>query len=176
MADNLEKVHAETLRGGPRGIVGDPPPDVGLETGEVMGPMPPAGEGSEEPLPLVGPIAPDANDLEDDPYNLPITHEVTLEGALDLASLLCQLYSPLSACARFPAGISKCRVSSLTGWNLHTKSVRCPLRQSVRGNCGYTDIHVKGLDTISFGFFFLHFDLSLVYQFPPTDLDFLLQG
>ena len=79
--ENLEKVHAETLRGGSRRVDAEPPPGSGQDVGEVVGPTPPAAEEAAEPLPLVGPIAPEAGDGEDDSYNLPITHEVTLEGA-----------------------------------------------------------------------------------------------
>lgn len=33
-----------------------------------------------EEEPVVGPVLPQAEEAEDDPYNLPISHEVTLEG------------------------------------------------------------------------------------------------
>ncbi len=77
--ENLEKVHAETLRGS-KGVDGNPPPGGGPESEEVVGPLPPTEE-SVDAQTLVGPILPDAG-AEDDPYNLPITHEVTLEGEL----------------------------------------------------------------------------------------------
>ena len=82
-AENLEKVHAETLRGGSRRIDAEPPPGSERDAEDVVGPMPLAVEDAAETLalPLAGPIPPEAGDVEDDPYNLPITHEVTLEGA-----------------------------------------------------------------------------------------------
>lgn len=81
-------MHAETLRRVPRSAEGDSPPGGGQDAGEVVGPMPPAADDSEEALPMVGPIAAEAGDVGDDPYNLPITHEVTLEGAPSFLKIL----------------------------------------------------------------------------------------
>jgi hypothetical protein len=54
----------------------------------------------------------------------------------------------VSSC-RFPAVIVTCRVSSLIGWNSHTKpSTRRPLRQLLNRNLHSLDGQYKGRDTV----------------------------
>ena len=73
----MEKVHAETIRKDVKALEvlrEDVPEIEGLGAEAFVGPTPP---GDTEDI-LLGPVLPDA--VEEDPYNLPITHEVALEG------------------------------------------------------------------------------------------------
>jgi hypothetical protein len=56
------------------------------------------------------------------------------------------VHSRISDHARVPAVMVTCRISSLIGWNSHTKSSgRRPLRQSLRGNPRLYGWSLKGL-------------------------------
>lgn len=81
-AENLQQIHADTIRKEVDAL--NSVSAISETNGKESEPAVVEAEIVEEE-PLMGPILPEA---EDDPYNLPITHEVTLEGAHDFLPCL----------------------------------------------------------------------------------------
>ena len=82
-AENLEEVHAATARSGSQAAAArNGHLEVGGAAEAAVGPALPV---EEEPEPLVGPVLPSEKaEVEDDPYNLPVSHLVALEGMASL--------------------------------------------------------------------------------------------
>ena len=84
-AQNLQKIHADTIR---KEVVAlKDVPAISSGNGKQIKPAITEEETILEE-PLLGPVLPEA-ETEDDPFNLPITHEVTLEGKLLSFTSLC---------------------------------------------------------------------------------------
>ena len=82
-AENMEEVHAATARSGSQAAAArNGHLEVSGASEAAVGPALPV---EEEAEPLVGPVLPSEEaDVEDDPYNLPVSHLVALEGMVSL--------------------------------------------------------------------------------------------
>ena len=82
-AENLEEVHAATVRSSSQAAAArNGHLEVGGASEAAAGPTLPV---EEEVEPLVGPVLPSEEaDVEEDPYNLPVSHLVALEGMISL--------------------------------------------------------------------------------------------
>ncbi len=77
-AANLQKIHADTIRKEVEALKDIP--SANKENGQQGEPSVGDIQIVEEE-PILGPVLLEDGEAEDDPYNLPITHEVALEGA-----------------------------------------------------------------------------------------------
>ena len=75
--ENLEKIHADAIRKEVEALKADP---AGLPMKGAEAAMRLESHMADDEGPVIGPVLPDIEEAEDDPYNLPITHEVALEG------------------------------------------------------------------------------------------------